>query len=362
MNIETLIRDANPVAANDLPAADSPAARRSLGQILEGLTPAARPRRRPTRRVAGLALAGVAAVAAAAVVIASLPGSPSPGSAGSTGPAGTTGPAGHPSSVAAALQSLAVVASTQPASHPPRPGQFWYTSSRSLNEADTVGQQYFAVNYQQQRQIWIGADGSGRIVSTSRHPTFPTPKDRAGWIADGRPSLRVAPADDKFGPHGLSESTEVGKTNLWTLTTDPVKLAALISARKIEGGPPGPAEDYTQVADMLRETDTPSALRAALFRVAAHIPGVRLLGTIKGHAATAGIGIAYVSRLPKNVYGGDIRKMEMIFDPRTSALLAEQVVLVDPHTHHSTVSSWTAYLGQGLVNSATSIPTDGTAS
>jgi hypothetical protein len=48
----------------------------------------------------------------------------------------------------------------------------------------------------------------------------------------------------------------------------------MLSAGKIEGGPPGPAENFTQIGDLLRETDASPALRSALYQVAETIPGV----------------------------------------------------------------------------------------
>ena len=97
------------------------------------------------------------------------------------------------------------------------------------------------------------------------------------------------PSDEHFGPGGLSD----GPVDLSKLPTDPAQLAAMISSRKIEGGPPGPAEDFVQVGDLLRESDASPALRAALFKVAAGIPGVKLLGTVTDSDGRSGIAIAF---------------------------------------------------------------------
>jgi hypothetical protein len=83
--------------------------------------------------------------------------------------------------------------------------------------------------------------------------------------------------------------------SLVKLPTNPAKLAELISSRKIEGGPGGPAEDFVKVGDLLRETDAPPALRSALFQVAAHIPGVKALGTVSDHAGRSGVGVVCIS-------------------------------------------------------------------
>lgn len=338
MNVETLIRAANPVAASDIEPGDSPGPRQMLEQIMSESAP----RRRPSARTTALITMAVAAAGAAAIVVTvALPGAPAirprPG-------------------VAAAFRHLSLLADGQSAPAAPGPGQFQYTKSTALvvncgYEADGRSHGY-CVSYRDNREIWIGSDGSGRIKERFWDPKFPTPHDRKVWIEAGRLSLRVTPSDDKFGPHQLV----LGPRNLLTLPTDPAKLAALITERKIEGGPPGPAEDFVQVGDLLRESDAPPALRAALFQVAAGIPGVRLLvrGDGVGHDQ---IGVAYVDRMPDT---GQIRKTELIFSRKTAALDIERTVLVDPATGKTTVPDWTVYLASGVVDSTTqTVPPSG---
>lgn len=359
MNIEDLIAEANPVPHGSLAAPDSPQARQTLARVLN---PPAPYRRTSRRRTAGgrrpapsvlprIALGGAAVAGAAGLVLTQvLPGSPARPS--------------HPShsahTASAVLGALAAVAAAQPAEHPPGPGQFQYTGSKSLTESDTYDARkiYFRVNYSVHRQIWIGLNGSGRLAETFRDPRFLSPGDRARWIAAGRPSLRVPPSDDRFGPHGLS----LGPTNLLKLPTNPARLRALLVARKIEGGPEGPAEDFVQVGDLLRETDAPPALRAALFKVAARIPGVRLLGTVTDQAGRSGIGLAYFDHFTPTRYSpGELSESVLIFDPKTSKLLAEQQFLTPDKTKKTSLIAWTVYLVTGVVNSITSTtPVKGT--
>jgi hypothetical protein len=272
---------------------------------------------------------------------------------------------------------------------------------------------YYCVNFRERREIWIGPDGSGRIRGTETDPTFPTAKDRQNWKAMGRtaPPLVGPPSDERFGPGGLS----TGPTDLSKLPTDPAKLAALISSRKIEGGPPGPAEDFVQVGDLLRETSASPELRAALFKVAAGIPGVKLLGTVTDSDGRSGTAIAFphpargdeestiaggsvpaseASAAPSPAPAGSVAESpapsasgdgspapsdspspspsaptisgpgdgshgtvlnELIFDPDTSALLAEQTVLVRPDGS-TKLLLWSDYLLSGVVDSVTAVP------
>jgi len=115
-------------------------------------------------------------------------------------------------------------------------------------------------------------------------------------------------------------------TLLLDRSTDPRKL--LVQMRLADGGPRSAGEDFVHVGDFLRETDARPALRAALYRAAALIPGVRLLGTVRDHLGRSGLGVAY-------------RNHELIFNPQTAALMAEQTI---------GDSGWTVYLASHVVN------------
>jgi hypothetical protein len=364
MNIENLIAEANPVPLASVADGDSPHALRTLAEILapEFAEPAARdgmrsrasrggrPGRRAARWLPRLA-AGLTASAAAAVLTITLlaPGGHERHKS-VTGPHASAGPT--QGTLAGALGSLSLAADAQPVEPPPGPGQFEYTDESSLNWIGTYNgpATSYNVSYTERRQAWIGPDGSGRIVQTYSNPHLGTAKDRAGWIAAGRPSLEVAPSDSTFAPGQLS----VGPSNLNRLPADPAKLAALLAARKIEGGPKGPAEDFVQIGDMLRETYVRPALRAAIFIVAERIPGVRLLGTVTDQDGRSGIGLAYVHAYPAQ---GEIAKSVLIFDPKTSKMIAEESLVTYAKTGKTALMSWTDYLASGVVNSETSTST-----
>jgi len=400
MNVEDMIRDANPVNPAHLPGADAPEARWLLHGIMQVPASAhrsARPRRRPRGLVLSVAAgAATAAAGATALAIGLL-----------SGPAGTALPAGasgHPqAATVTALYKLSKVAARQRTGTAPGPGQFQYTSSVGINQSCTVARLYYCVNFREQREIWIGPDGSGRIRGTETDPVFPTAKDRQNWKALGReaPPLVGPPSDERFGPGGLS----TGPVDLSKLPTDPAKLAEMISSRKIEGGPPGPAEDFVQVGDLLRETSASPELRAALFKVAAGIPGVKLLGTVTDSDGRSGTAIAFPHPArgdeESTINGGPIPAVsaapspapsasgdqspapsdspspssspspsaspgpgdgshgtvlnELIFDPATSGLLSEQTVLVRPDGS-TKLLLWSDYLLAGVVDSVSDVP------
>jgi hypothetical protein len=287
------------------------------------------------RRVRVIRRASVAAAVAAVLVVSGVVLSPD-------------SPSGPPQAGASELGKLAFAADAQPAQSPPGPGQYQYTSSIEAYTSTTVdgpGKSY-VVQVPENRQIWIGPDGSGRLVESFGQAIFLSPQDRADWVAAGSPDLSSAPSDETFGPGGLSP----GPTDLSKLPTDPKALGDLISSRHIEGGPPGPAEDFVQIGDLLRETAAPPALRAALFQVAAALPGVQELGPVTDHSGRSGVGVAFDS-------GG--ARHELIFNPADSSLMGEQDVVTNAATQHEpvgTLADWVVYLNSSVVNATSAGP------
>lgn len=278
------------------------------------------------RRRWPLALAGTAA---AAIAIAALL------------PAGGGGPS---AAAAAALRHAASTAARQPAVDPPSPGQFVYTESEGAGENATApaGGRAFNVYQRYTRQAWIGPDGSGRILQHEGPARFVTRADRAAWIADGKPNLN----DGGGNINSTFRAGQLSYVDLSKLPTDPAQLKQQIDNRTIEAGPPGEGETFTIIGDLLRETSAPPGVRSALYTIASELPGIQLLGKTRDQLGRSGTGVAYVSKGFSH---------QLIFDPQTSALLAEQSVLVDRSRafpfRPGTVLDWTAYLSSGVVDS-----------
>ena len=78
---------------------------------------------------------------------------------------------------------------------------------------------------------------------------------------------------------------------------------------------------FEQLGDALRESPAAPALRAGLYRALALVPGIELLGARSDSRGRAGTAVAFTA-------GG--RRSELIFDPATGDMLAEQTVVTDP--------------------------------
>jgi hypothetical protein len=329
---EELIRAANPVPTSEVPPGDSPYARRLLAAL-----PAAPARRRAVRPL-GLALGGAAVAGLTAAIVAAVT---------ITSPASPAGPA----PLAGSLRDLVLAAARQPAL---QPGQFQYTETVAVNEVGTEpgnSSTYYNVDYDNVTQTWVGAGFSGRMVQVNTHPRFATPRDQARWARDGRPSLAEAPTDQTFGHGGLSDGPSVP---IAQVPTNVAELTQQLTSRKLEGGPPGAVESFIQAGDMLRATGAPPALRAALFQVAAHLPGVRVLPHATNHDGRPGIALAIYSK-GEGAAAGTVGRHELIFDPATSALIGEDATDVNPSTlAPAGIDNWTVYVKSFIVGSTSS--------
>jgi hypothetical protein len=286
-------------------------ARTALTRAITAAALAPSPQRRnhaaPAWRLRGVLVAAALAIAALVVW-----------------PFGSGGGPSVSAALGATLNRLAQVAASGP-SLVPHSGQYLYVASTSNQETDSIVSGKECVTHApERRQVWIGADGSGLLRESFGTATFTSTADRSlcnampkGAISEpGTSNLWFAPHCFSIGPNN----------NVNALSTDPRKL--LVQMRRADGGPRSAGEDFVHVGDFLRETDARPALRAALYRAAALIPGVRLLGTVRDHLGRDGLGVAS-------------RNHELIFNPRTAALMAEQTI-GDP--------GWTVYLASRVVN------------
>jgi hypothetical protein len=219
---------------------------------------------------------------------------------------------------------VALRAAQQPLGPTPGPAQFLYTRSESFStHVYVVGEgTTFLFRQPSTRESWIAPDGSGRLLSVSGTVTFPTAEDRATWEAAGSPALyENLTEDDLFDRGGLSSPDRSG------LPTDPEELLEVIERREVIGGPSGDWETFAIIGDLLRETSLQPKVRAALYQIAAELPGVELVGRVLDGAGRPGVAVAY-----SNWNSDAPSRHELIFDPRTAELLGENQVLIADST------------------------------
>jgi hypothetical protein len=250
---------------------------------------------------------------------------------------------GIDSAAAAVLKRAAATARAAVPTRPLGPGQYLYTRSEDAYTSTTVLKAGdFTVLVPHRRESWLGRDGKGWLISRSGTPRFLSPRHREQWIALGRPDLGEKgmdlPLENSDGPTPPMASL--------SLPDDPDVLYAQLE-REAAGNSNGTnVEMFTLVADNLRESFTTPAQRAALYEVAARIPGVRLVGTVRDPAGRPGTAVAIDG-------DQDSERHVLIFDPATASLLAEEYVALAGNwlrVPAGTRTGWSTYLRAEVVD------------
>ena len=236
-----------------------------------------RPGRRPTLAI----VAGVAAAAAVAAVVILVPGSKGNGG-GSPG--------------ATLLAKFATAAERQPAPQV-GDGEFMYIRSVVAFSVDSITNGHDTVTMQKphERQVWLPVANTcvtGLIIENgARTPLTSSTGCGEGYVND--PTYRL----------------------LQSLPTDPRALLTLIYAQTKGAGPSPDAEAFTTIGDLMRETIVPPRTAAALYRAAALIPGVTVVGHVTDAAGRAGVAVARTAGQERD---------EWIFNPATGQFLGER--------------------------------------
>jgi len=311
-----LLRDTLPTP----PPAGSQARARARARLFSKIDSASRGR----HRVRSLSLAG--AVAATALVTAVFL---SVGTSGS-----------HSDAAAAVLHKAARAALGQPGLGTLEPGQYVYTKSE-VAYLSTIESSYSAL-VPQIREVWLGRDRTGWLHTTSGTPTFPSAHDRELWIAAGRPNLGGNASEDTAlgndgGPSFTMDSLD--------LPTNPDALYAHLAAEAAGNANGVSREMFTLIGDDLRNNYTTPAQRAALFDVAARLPGVELVGDVTDPAGRAGVAVAMVEQ--------DMTREELVFDRTSYELLSEEQAVISGNSlgyPAGTVIGHATYLEQAIVD------------
>jgi hypothetical protein len=264
------------------------------------------------RRRLRLGLVAAATVAAAAVLTVAVV----------VGPTGT-------SAAATELRRLGTVAAT---ANELVPGDGQYLEVRSVELRPEVhtsleGDPTFEVISKLQVDTWIAADGSGFRRTEVKSSAFPTERDRAAWIQAGKPALAQA-GDVRREQFGAAEGLPL---DISALPTDPDELlATLRSGYPIPPAPADDAEVLDLIGELLMQGDAPPELRSALFKAAAELDDVQLLGDVSDPLGRTGTGLAIDS---------SEERVELVVNPDDATPLA--VELYAPGTQ-AAVASWRA--------------------
>lgn len=377
MDLETLLRETDPVRQTTIPEADSPMGMRIRDQVA--------PPRRAVRLSGNIPLVGAFVVMVVVLVLVLSGAIEQPGSA-------------------AALTRLATLADHQPTTL--GPGQYYYTMVETQTVVIGTGgnPKPFYDYLSGTVQTWVAADGSGRqIVLTDPTPRFYTAADHAAWEADGKPPVPVPPNQlhtvREFGPGSASDVN--GPVLLYDISHLPTAVETL--TQLIAQGHTGVSTldqvsacltqsctTFERAAALLQGPDigaTP-ARRAALFEVLANVSGVETLGTITDRAGQSGVGFRLAERVPAQPVvitceGSGAKETttledpayvithEIIVNPQTTTVLSSEQSFsssmlptpvnscapTQPTVENERLTpSWTIVLGSSVVDSDSSVP------
>ena len=365
-DVERLLKSLDPLDPDVLSAASVASARDALGEAI--MREARRGPRSLGRRAGRRRLARSGAVvllAAGVLTVAAL----LPSGGNHDAQLGLT-----PASAAIALDRAASTAMSQTAIHPTA-RQYEYVKVQE-GVTSSGGFAGVGVRFWQSdtKQDWYRANGSGRERIVNSREGFFAPPDRSIARAHGLSLAQYMPNQD-----GDSAYPGVGA---YYSDYDPAGLptqpAALLRAIKREirdtrtppAATPGAtvsevatASVFEVIADRLLFASTSPTLRAALYRVIAHLPGVQLLGWQTDRIGRRGIAVA----LSHAEIGDETTRKELLFDPTTGEPLQTQLVqtapLIDiPGTAplpRGTVLRYTVFVERGVVNSMEDLPGGG---
>ncbi|MDH6627548.1 hypothetical protein M2271_005374 [Streptomyces sp. LBL] len=344
--------------------------REDLARILAGAAESRAARFRVPERLRGGirplgTVAALAAVAASAVVVSTLdrepsgvrPGGPPQSSSVAAGPGSSTSDGQGDVRVDGRLELLSVAKKAETSA---AEGTYWQTTTRSedVNVVSAAGGKGrpFAVRGTATAEWSVGVRPGTRSLMVSdldAVSALRTKADEARWRAAGspeqmqiedtaneeggtlgytlgtrRPMVMRTDADDKIyalGPRNVSYQ------DLRELPSDSGALRrqlekAYAEDKGAETSAGRTAYVLRQAADLITMPVKP-AVRAAAYRVMAELPGVRGLGRVTDPLGRAGVGVVFpdTGRTPL----GSVEQ-RLVVDPSTGAMLAEQVVLVEP--------------------------------
>jgi hypothetical protein len=331
----------------------------------------AQPRNARTRRIAkpvwGLSLVGAATAVAVAVAVVVTGGTAPRAPAGPGGQAatGTESPAPLRLSARQVLLAAAESARNVPAAS----GAYWYVDS-VLGTAHEVGTATrYLVHDTNRNQFWVARSARGTSWFEGRRlGAKPAPGAEEAWRQDGSPTkwtvkqgeignLDATPGKPFGNPMNVGDKVfelagkNVSVAELQALPATPAALKKHLLAgyagHGTESNQPQDADSwlYQVTSGLLRDMPVQQDVRAAAYEVLAGLDGVRSLGEVSDMQGRTGQGISRA----ENWMTDGIFERQLIIDPDTGILLADQIMAVKPKGNYAWVKPGTVVWWQATV-------------
>ncbi|MFP3969384.1 hypothetical protein SMC26_44315, partial [Actinomadura fulvescens] len=237
---------------------------------------------------------------------------------------------------------------------PAKPARYWYDRQRTTmrvagfvpqikNEGTPRARKTrlkipFTAYVSHTQEDWLARDKGDvtrAVVGIDRTTTFASPADEAKWKAMGSPELESWSAkrhvnDYREPMHMTLGQRQVTFAELAKLPTEAGALRAELQRRyKVDvNDPEHPLQDsftlyvWGIAQDLLAGPIKP-ATRAAMLKVLAEQPGLRLVGGVTDEKGRRGVAVAMPAGADRtHVSGGDLTEYRVIVSPETGRLLS----------------------------------------
>ena len=243
------------------------------------------------------------------------------------------GPFGEGVAAATELQRLATIALSRSAREVGS-GEFLLIVSDELRReriADVITGSSYTIVSRLHIRTWIARDGAMFRSTEVLSSRFANEADRHVWEEKGGSPIPQPGEirEEKLGPgQGFWVDLE-------SLPADPLALLSRLRSGSVAPRAPGDDQVYLLIGELLAQGDGRPEVRAALFRAAARLEGVELVGGLADPLGRGGIALA--------MDAGSLRT-QLIFDPETAELLAIELHDIGPDgSAAEEPRSWSAF-------------------
>jgi hypothetical protein len=226
------------------------------------------------------------------------------------------GPGGASPAAVTLLAKIATAAARQP-TPTVSDSEFVYIRSQVAFRVDSVvnGQDTVTMDSPHERQTWLPVNSTcdGLLIERGHRTALSPSSGVVGYESTGSgPAKPIAPQC----AGGVNDPTY---RFLQSLPTDPRTLLGFIYDKtQGEGQSQGrDGEAFITIGDMIRESIVPPQTAAALYRAAALIPGVSVVGHATNAVGRPGVAVAWTG-------GSDHATYEWIFNAKTYQFIGEQ--------------------------------------
>lgn len=236
-----------------------------------------------------------------------------------------------PATAAQLLAKIATAAASQP-SPAVRNGKFMYIRSDVAWEIDKIvnGRETSTMEKLHKRQIWLpvaNVCATGLLIESGSHTPLPGPPQAGSGVA-GQPSGNEPKPAFKCPSKG-----HLGDASYRLLQSMPTNPAALL--KYLKAGKRWTNDDpQTEIGDLISESIIPSAVAAALYRVAEHLSGAVLVPHATNAVGRPGIGIAWTDPAQpqyRNMWIFNKKTLQYIgtrtYNVKTGVVLGESAIL-----------------------------------